>query len=124
MFVLDCLAVIRVRARDIHTAHFEQKLALLHFVAQPGVDFDHSSRCQRWYRHLARYVGIHNARDIQLGSGVMFAGGRQWELIGVIYLEIVGVEIGLDVDGCWTGAGRQFVLSFHLLTAIDKKEAE
>ena len=93
--VLDGLAVIGKRARDVGAAHFEQKLALLHFIAQPRVDFHDSPGGERRHRHLPRHIRIDHAGHIQLRRGNVLARRRQRKLLRMVHLEIVGVQVRL-----------------------------
>ncbi len=123
-FVLDGLAVIGKRARDVRASHFEQKLAFFHFVAQPRVDFDDSPRGERRHRHLPRDVGIHHAGDVQLGRGNVLARRRQRKPLRVIHLEIVGVQVGFHRGRRRTGAGLHLVLSAHFPFAPGDEKAQ
>ena len=96
LLVLDGLAIVGKRAGDVGASHLEQELALLHFVAQPRVDFDHPPGGQRRHRHLPRNVGTHHAGDVQLRRGDVLAGRRQRKLLRMVHLEVVGVHVGLD----------------------------
>ncbi len=58
LFILDSLAIVGVRARDVRAPHLEQKLALFHQVAQPGIDFDDAAGGERGHRNLPRHVRI------------------------------------------------------------------
>ncbi len=105
------------------TSHLEQKLAFLHFIAQPRVDFDDSSRGERGHRHLSRHIGIHHAGHVELGRGNVFARRCQRKPLGVIHLEIVRVQVGLHRDGQRTRAGLHLVLGVHLSLASGEEKA-
>ena len=97
-FVLHGLAVVGKCARDVRASHFEQKLALFHFIAQPCIDFDDSPGGERRHRHLARNIRIDHAGDIQLRRGDVLTGRGQRKPLRMVHFEVVGVQVGLHGD--------------------------
>lgn len=95
-FILDGLAVIRIRARYIRAPHFEQQLPFGHLIAKPGINFHDSSRGERGYRHLPRDVRTDHSRHVQLGRRRMLPRCRQRKLVGMIHFEIVNIQIRFD----------------------------
>ncbi len=123
--VLDGLAVIGKRARDVRASHFEQKLALFHFIAKPRVDFHDSPRGERRHRHLPRDVGIHDSGYVQLRRGNVLTRRRQGKLLRVIHLEVVGIQVGLHGCGDRTSArGLRVVLGRDLPVASGDEKAQ
>ena len=53
LLVLDGLAEIRKRARDVRASHLEQQLSLGDLIAKARVDFHDASRRQRRHGHLS-----------------------------------------------------------------------
>ena len=125
LFVLDGLAVVGISAGDVRAPHFEQKLALLHFVAQPRVDFHDPARGERRHRHLPRDIRTDDAGYVQFRRGNVLARGGQRKLLRVIHLEIVGVQVRHHGRSNRADAGQRASLrrDFPLAAGGEKAQA-
>jgi hypothetical protein len=102
LLVLDGLAVIGKRARDVRASHFEQELAFFTSSPSRASISDDSSRGERGHRHLARHIRADHAGYVELGRGDVLSRRGQWKLIRVVHLEIVGVQVGFNDGGSRT----------------------
>src|SRR5262249_15887699 len=120
-FILDRLAIVGKSTRNVRASYFEQKLSSLDLIAEPAIDFEHSSRCQRWHRNLSRYIRTNDSSDVQFRRRHVLGGCRERKAFRMVYLEIIGVNIGLDRRWMRTGIGVD--IGFTLYFTASTKEA-
>ena len=104
--------IVLVGAGYVVALNAQQELAFFDFVAEPGLDFDDPSGGEGNYRHGAGDIRLHDAGHIQRGSGLVLGRRCQGKLFGMVDVEIVGIEVGLDLR-----FGRCFGFGIGLVVA-------
>ena len=122
-FICKLLVVHRLEIHiegigNIRALYFQDKLALLHVVVEPGLDVDDAATGKRNDGHFAGDIRIDRAGDIQLSVSFGLLGRDQFELLRPIDGDEAHVA-GLDD----LSARRRAIRRIELFFASNKGKA-